>query len=139
MAAAGKSLIDHDETDLQHTGNGEEQHVENEDLKDTKYSWFVCSCTFLAQVFILGVLHAYGVFFVEFVKEFKSPKAKAGKCELGQLGAIATKLVGVCCSVQWILQLCVHNSMLLFFQVAKPEVRRVRLIYSTTPSFEHWS
>ncbi|WAR07024.1 MOT10-like protein [Mya arenaria] len=42
--------------------------------KDTKYSWFVCACAFISQIFVLGVLHAFGVFFVEFIKEFKSAK-----------------------------------------------------------------
>ncbi|KAL4232930.1 hypothetical protein ACF0H5_007618 [Mactra antiquata] len=42
--------------------------------KDTKYSWFVCACAFFTQIFVLGVLHAFGVFFVEFVKEFKASK-----------------------------------------------------------------
>ena len=47
--------------------------------KDTKYSWFVCSCAFFSQVFVFGVLHAYGVFFVEFLKDFKTSKGEAGK------------------------------------------------------------
>ena len=78
MASAEKALIDHDETDTHHNSE-EEQNVDDIILKDTKYSWFVCCCAFLSQVFILGVLHAFGVFFVEFVKEFNSPKGQAGK------------------------------------------------------------
>ena len=59
------------------------QGVENEEKnvcieKDTKYSWFVCACAFCTQIFVLGVLHAFGVFFVEFIKEFKSTKGTTG-------------------------------------------------------------
>ena len=94
MATAEKALIEHDETEIQHENTEEIQHVDKGDLKDTKYSWFVCCCTFLTQVFILGVLHAFGVFFVEFLKEFKSPKGKAGK--FGRISTVAAWLVGVC-------------------------------------------
>lgn len=76
MSSAEKALIDR---------NDNEQGVDLDATKDatpfkkdTKYSWFVCSCTFVSQVFVLGILHAYGVLFVEFVKEFKAPKGKAG-------------------------------------------------------------
>ena len=79
-AETERALIDHDETDI-HFGNIEEQNLDVTNLKDTKYSWFICCCTCLTQVFILGVLHAFGVFFVEFLKEFNSPKGQTGKKE----------------------------------------------------------
>ena len=81
-AETERALIDHDETDA-HFGTNEENNLDVTNLKDTKYSWFICCCTFLTQVFVLGVLHAFGVFFVEFVKEFNSPKGEAGKREQG--------------------------------------------------------
>lgn len=50
--------------------------------KDSRYSWLVCACSCTTQVFILGVLHAFGVFFVEFIRAFNSTQSKAGKCLL---------------------------------------------------------
>lgn len=47
--------------------------------KDSKVSWFICFNGWLTQILILGVLHGFGVFFVEFTKDFKSSKSKAGK------------------------------------------------------------
>ena len=76
-AETERALIDHDETDA-HFRNHEEHSFDTANQKDTKYSWFICCCTFLTQVFVLGVLHAFGVFFVEFVKEFSAPKGEAG-------------------------------------------------------------
>lgn len=73
-AETEQALIDHN-----HDRNNDEQKLAIMNLKDTKYSWFICSCAFLTQVFILGVLHAFGVFFVEFLKEFNAPKGEAGK------------------------------------------------------------
>lgn len=57
----------------------EELSEENEQTKrDSKISWFVCFCGWLTQVVILGVLHGFGVFFVEFVEEFNATNSKAG-------------------------------------------------------------
>ncbi|XP_060079659.1 monocarboxylate transporter 3-like [Ylistrum balloti] len=59
--------------------HGDQEQL-NENLiskKDSRYSWFVCACGFVMQVFILGVHHAFGVFFVEFIKEFKVSKSQA--------------------------------------------------------------
>ena len=79
MASAAKALIGKNEQEDQGVNV---DVVENRaHLKDTNFSWFVCTCTFISQVFVLGVLHAFGVFFVEFVREFKSPKGEAGKEE----------------------------------------------------------
>ncbi|KAL5010182.1 hypothetical protein ScPMuIL_012487 [Solemya velum] len=44
--------------------------------KDSKYCWLVVVCGFITQICILGVLHAFGVFYVEFLQEFNSSKAK---------------------------------------------------------------
>ncbi|KAL5010815.1 hypothetical protein ScPMuIL_013120 [Solemya velum] len=44
--------------------------------KDSKYCWLVVACGFITQICILGVLHAFGVFYVEFLREFHSSKAK---------------------------------------------------------------
>lgn len=48
-------------------------------VKDSKYAWVVCLAGFLNQVLILGVLHVFGVFFVEFVKEFNATRGHVGK------------------------------------------------------------
>ncbi|XP_069134062.1 monocarboxylate transporter 3-like [Argopecten irradians] len=58
----------------------EEQEQPDQNLiskKDSKYSWLVCASGFVIQVFILGIHHAFGSFFVEFVKEFKVSKSEA--------------------------------------------------------------
>ena len=65
---------------LPDVSTGEEPTIEQESLpKDSCYCWFICICGFLTQVFILGVLHAFGVFFVEFVNTFGVTKSEAGK------------------------------------------------------------
>lgn len=59
---------------------------EKEKLTDSKRSWFVCFCGWLTQVVILGVLHGFGVFFVQFVDEFNATNSKAGMlCYLGNI------------------------------------------------------
>lgn len=80
MSSAGKSLIKHVET-FKGVESLEKENIGVE--KDTKYSWFVCSCAFTTQVFVLGVLHAFGVFFVDLIKDFKSAKGETGNCEIG--------------------------------------------------------
>ncbi|XP_071115322.1 uncharacterized protein [Haliotis cracherodii] len=45
--------------------------------KDSKWAWIVCVCSWITQVLILGILHAFGVFFVEFIEDFKTSKATA--------------------------------------------------------------
>ena len=47
-------------------------------LKDSKRAWVVCLASFLIQVWVVGILHAYGVFFVAFLEEFKCSKSSAG-------------------------------------------------------------
>ena len=47
--------------------------------KDGKRSWCVCAAAYCIQVVILGVLHAFGVFFVAFIDEFKTTKSTTGK------------------------------------------------------------
>lgn len=79
MSAAEKSLIKNAET------LREVELLEKETTgfqKDSKYSWFVCACAFTTQVFVLGVLHAFGVFYVELIKDFNSAKGETGKCGL---------------------------------------------------------
>ncbi|XP_071133843.1 monocarboxylate transporter 12-like isoform X2 [Mytilus edulis] len=67
--------------------------------KDSKVSWFICFNGWLTQILILGVLHGFGVFFVEFTKDFKSSKSKAawiGSLAYGlsmTFGPIASMLV----------------------------------------------
>ncbi|XP_052089277.1 uncharacterized protein LOC127726021 [Mytilus californianus] len=67
--------------------------------KDSKLSWFICFNGWLTQILILGVLHGFGVFFVEFTKDFKSSKSKAawvGSLAYGlsmTFGPIASMLV----------------------------------------------
>lgn len=76
MSSSGKYLINSAET-----FKGEES-LEKENTgfqKDSKYAWFVCACAFTTQVFVLGVLHAFGVFFVELIKEFNSAKGETGR------------------------------------------------------------
>ena len=48
-------------------------------LKDSKRAWVVCFAACLIQAIIVGVLHAFGLFFIVFIEEFKCSKAKAGK------------------------------------------------------------
>ena len=47
--------------------------------KDGRQAWIVCVASFLIQVWVIGILHAFGVFFVAFLEEFGGPKASAGK------------------------------------------------------------
>ena len=47
-------------------------------LKDGKRAWIVCFASFFVQVWVVGILHAFGVFFVAFLEEFKCSKAVAG-------------------------------------------------------------
>ena len=62
-------------------GNGA-QNSENKrtSLKDSKFAWLVCASSFTIQVLHVGFLHAFGVFFVAFSKEFGSSKAAVGRC-----------------------------------------------------------
>ncbi|OWF53663.1 uncharacterized protein LOC110446130 [Mizuhopecten yessoensis] len=71
MASPERALID----DIH--GDPEQLNQTLQSKKDSRYSWFVCACGFVMQVFILGIHHAFGVFFVEFVKEFKVSKSQA--------------------------------------------------------------
>ncbi len=48
-------------------------------LKDSPRAWLVCVAACLIQIIHIGVLHVYGLFFIEFVEEFSCDKAKAGK------------------------------------------------------------
>lgn len=54
---------------LIHIGKGE---------KDSFISWIVCACGFIARAIIVGVLHGFGSFFIEFVKEFNISKECSG-------------------------------------------------------------
>ena len=47
-------------------------------LKDGKKAWIVCGASFLIQVWVVGVLHAFGVFFLAFLEDFECTKAEAG-------------------------------------------------------------
>ena len=47
--------------------------------KDSGRSWLVCFSAFLIQVINVGVLHVFGVFFVAFLREFKSSKGETGE------------------------------------------------------------
>lgn len=85
MSSAEKSLIKHAET---YKGVESLEKEDTEFQKDTKYSWFVCSCAFITQVFVLGVLHAFGVFYVEFIKDFKSSKGETGNLQ-GSLAVVS--------------------------------------------------
>ena len=49
-------------------------------LKDGRRAWFVCASSFTIQVLHVGFLHAFGVFFVAFSREFQTSKAAVGKC-----------------------------------------------------------
>ena len=51
-------------------------------LKDGTRAWIACFASFLIQVWVVGVLHAYGVFFVAFLEEFDCANATAGKRNL---------------------------------------------------------
>lgn len=51
--------------------------------KDGFYSWIVCVCAFFVRLCIIGVLHSFGSFFVEFTTEFQASKAAAGKISMG--------------------------------------------------------
>ncbi|KAK3606747.1 hypothetical protein CHS0354_036545 [Potamilus streckersoni] len=62
--------------------------------KDSRYAWLVCFCCFTSQVFILGVLHAFGVFFVEFLQSFGSTKAEAA-----WIGSLAYGLSMIFCPI----------------------------------------
>ncbi|XP_033741540.1 LOW QUALITY PROTEIN: uncharacterized protein LOC117328207 [Pecten maximus] len=71
MASPERALIENT--------NGEQEQLNQNSIskKDSRYSWFVCASGFVIQVFILGIHHAFGVFFVEFVKEFRVSKSQA--------------------------------------------------------------
>ena len=75
MSSSGQNFLKHDDT-FKGVETLEKENTEPQ--KDTKYSWFVCTCAFTTQVFVLGVLHAFGVFYVEFVKDFKASKGETG-------------------------------------------------------------
>ena len=46
--------------------------------KDNKKAWCVCLAGFLVQVIVIGNLHVFGIYFISFLKEFKSSKATTG-------------------------------------------------------------
>lgn len=46
--------------------------------KDSRRSWIVCGAVIVTQILILGVLHAFGIFFVVLTHEFASTKANVG-------------------------------------------------------------
>ena len=46
--------------------------------KDSGRAWLVCAAAFSVQVFIVGVLHIFGVFFVDLLEEFQCSKGEAG-------------------------------------------------------------
>lgn len=46
--------------------------------KDSRLSWIVCGAVIVTQILILGVLHAFGIFFVVLTHEFASTKANVG-------------------------------------------------------------
>ena len=48
-------------------------------MKDGPRAWLVCICSFLVQVWVIGILHAYGVFYLAFIEEFKCEPSVAGK------------------------------------------------------------
>lgn len=50
----------------------------NRKMKDGPWAWVVCICSFMVQVWVIGVLHAYGVFYLAFIEEFKCPNSTAG-------------------------------------------------------------
>ncbi|XP_071108045.1 monocarboxylate transporter 13-like [Haliotis cracherodii] len=47
------------------------------DIKDSRTAWITCVCAVFDQLFINGLINVYGVFYVEFLKEFGTSKAKA--------------------------------------------------------------
>lgn len=51
---------------------------ENSD-KDGYYAWLVCGSSYFIQALVVGILHAYGVFYGEFKREFNASSAQAGK------------------------------------------------------------
>lgn len=50
--------------------------------KDGCYAWVVCLSSFMIQALVVGILHAYGVLYVEFIREFGSNSAEAGTASL---------------------------------------------------------
>lgn len=46
--------------------------------KDSRLSWIVCGVVIVTQIFILGVLHAFGIILVALTQEFVTSKAKIG-------------------------------------------------------------
>jgi len=40
--------------------------------------WLICAYGFTSRVFIIGVLHGFGPFFIVFLEEFKITKEKSG-------------------------------------------------------------
>jgi hypothetical protein len=64
------------ETDIDVVEEGPD--IEYASVKDTKYSWVVCFAGFSLQVIVVGFLHVFGIFFINFVEEFGTTKAKTG-------------------------------------------------------------
>ena len=56
--------------------------------KDSRLAWVTCFAAFFIQVFIVGVLHIFGVFFVAFIDEFQTSKANAGEWTVTYLSFI---------------------------------------------------
>jgi len=46
---------------------------------DSKVSWFVCVCSSLANVIIMGCLYTYGILFPRILDEFQAGKARTGE------------------------------------------------------------
>ena len=52
--------------------------------KDSKQAWLVCIAAVSSQVVHLGILHAFGVFFVALLEDFPCTKAAAGELQQHQ-------------------------------------------------------
>ncbi|XP_046570104.1 monocarboxylate transporter 10-like [Haliotis rubra] len=68
-----KGLIDN----VVYEDGEEKENRGNKDIKDSPTAWILCVCAVFDQLFINGLINIYGVFYVKFVEEFGTTKAKA--------------------------------------------------------------
>ncbi|XP_067671755.1 monocarboxylate transporter 10-like [Haliotis asinina] len=68
-----KGLIDN----VVYEDGEEKEKRRSRDIKDSRTAWIICVCAVFDQMFINGLINIYGVFYVKFVEEFGTTKAKA--------------------------------------------------------------
>ncbi len=72
MSSFEDILLEQEESD-------ENTSEDDNDMKDSGTAWLVCFFIVLNELFVTGVINIFGIFFVEFMKEFGSSKGKSGE------------------------------------------------------------